>query len=175
MLQRTYEQYHAQLEPGWKAQRECVKAASTGFTEETDLYKQCVPAPDPRFSDAINAAYLKVHRSLGYQQAQLTEEENVHDTSADQVRAARRWYGDMPLIVLTSSPRVKLWPNADETIAHRDAANRIHVFLFDQMAALSSRGVVRPVPNSTHEIQLTQPDAVNNAILEVLGEATQQK
>ncbi|MEO8742454.1 MAG: alpha/beta hydrolase [Lysobacteraceae bacterium] len=173
MLQRTYEQYHAQLEPFWQELRECVKAASAGFTEGTDLYKQCVPAPDPRFSDAINAAYLKAHMSLGYQQANLTENINIHDASADQVRAARRWYGDMPLTALTASPNMKLWSN--ETQAHKDAVNRMIAGMHDQMAALSKRGVVRPVPDSEHNIQMTKPDAVNDAILEVLKEAAQKK
>ncbi len=168
--QQTFVQFHAESEPGWQAQRECVKAASVGFVEGTNLYKQCVPAPDPHFSDAINAGYLKVHLSLGYQQASLTELESVHDASADQLRATRRWFGPMPLIVLIASPGTT--PGANETQSHRDAANRIHPFLADRMAALSTRGVVRPVPNSTHNIQMSQPDAVIAAILEVLQAAT---
>jgi pimeloyl-ACP methyl ester carboxylesterase len=173
LQQRTYAQYHAQLEPGWQAQRECVKAAEAGFVQGSDIYKQCVPAPDPRYSDAINAAYRKVHLTAGYQQATLTENENVHEASADQVRSAWRWLGDMPLIVLASSPRTKLRP--DETQEHMDAVNRVHLFLFDQMALQSKRGVVRMVPDSDHNIQMSQPDAVSNAILEVLGEAAARK
>ena len=73
----------------------------------------------------------------------------------------------MPLIVLTSAPVAK--PRANETPEFRAALNRLHAVLADQIAALSTRGMVRPVPNSTHEIQLTRPDAVNSAILEVLA------
>jgi pimeloyl-ACP methyl ester carboxylesterase len=171
--QRTYEQYHSQLEPGWQAQRECVKAAEAGFVHGSDVYKQCVPAPDPRYSDAINAAYLKVHLTPAYQTATAAENESVHEASANQVRAAWRWLGDMPLIVLASSPRTKLRP--DETQEHMDAVNRVHLFLFDQMALQSKRGLVRVVPDSEHNIQLTQPDAVNAAILEVLSEARKRK
>jgi len=152
MQQRTREQYFAYDVPEFQVQRECVKAAAAGLLESTDAYKKCIPAPDPRWSAAINAAYRKTH--------------------ADQVCAAQRWYGDMPLIVLSSTPRV---PRADETQAHRDAINRVWVSLFDQLAALSKRGVVRSVPDSTHNIQMTQPDAVNAAILEVLKEANEKK
>ncbi|MEO7148477.1 MAG: alpha/beta hydrolase [Rhodanobacteraceae bacterium] len=171
--QLTFAQFHAEFEPEWQAQRECVKAASAGFTEGTDLYKQCIPAHDPHDSAAIYTAYLKRYQTPSFQQAVLSEEESVHDASADQVRAARRWYGALSLIVLTSSHITKL--RANETPAHRAALNRVHDYLADQMAALSTHGVVRPVPDSDHMIQLSQPDAVNNAILEVLGETAPQK
>lgn len=171
MQQRTREQYFAYDVPEFQAQRECVKAAAAGLLESTDAYRKCIPPPDPRWNAAINSAYRKTHLSVGYQQAQLTEEETYQHASADQVRAAQRWYGDMPLIVLTSPPHA---PRADETQAHRDAINRVWVSLFDQLAALSKRGVVRPVPDSTHNIQMTQPDAVIDAILEVLKEAQQK-
>jgi pimeloyl-ACP methyl ester carboxylesterase len=170
----TIEQARAQnFKTDWQARRDCVKAALTGFVEGTELYKQCAGEPNPTESKAINDADLKTRLSVGHQQAELSEGESIFFTSADEVRAARRWYGAMPLIVLTSAPVTK--PRANETPEFRAALNRLHAVLADQMAALSTRGVVRPVPNSTHEIQLTQPDAVNSAILEVLGEASQQK
>ncbi len=173
LQQRDYPLYHSQLEPGWKSQRECVEAAKAGFTAGSALYKQCVPDANPRFSDAINAAYLKVHLTPGYQQATATENETVHEASADQVRAAWRWLGDMPLIVLASSPRTKL--RSDESQAHMDAVNRVHLFLFDQMALQSKRGLVRQVPDSDHSIQMSQPGAVIDAILEVLAAARAKK
>ena len=170
LKQRTYAQkHHDELEPFWQSLRECVAASKTGFVAGTEIYKRCVPDSNPRFSDAINAAYLKVHLTPAYQQATLAENLSVHDASSDQVRAARRWYGAMPLVVLASSPRTKLRP--DETQEHMDAVNRVHLFLFDQMALQSSRGVVRVVPDSDHAIQMSQPQAVIDAILEVLKEA----
>ena len=153
-------------------QRACIKAAEVGFVAGSELYKTCVGTSDPTENDAINAAYLKAHESVGYQQAKASEHNSYQHASSDEVIAARRWYGDMPLIVLTSTPRA---PRTDETQAHRDALNRIHAYFADQLAALSRRGVLRPVPNSTHEIQNTQPNAVINAILEVLTEAREKK
>ncbi|HEY3859616.1 MAG TPA: alpha/beta hydrolase [Gammaproteobacteria bacterium] len=173
MRQRTYEEYHSQLEPFWQGQRDCVKAAEAGFVEGTDIYKQCVPPPDPHFSEAINNAYQKVHLSVAYQLATLTEDLNVHEASADEVRAARRWYGDMPLIVLAKGilPAVR----ADETVAHRDAIARMLASRYDELAALSTRGINRVVPDSGHDIAMDQPGAVNDAILEVLKDAGQKR
>jgi pimeloyl-ACP methyl ester carboxylesterase len=164
LKQRTYAQYHAELESLWQGLREC--AAKTRFVEGTELYKRCVPDFNPRFSSVINAAYLKIHLSPAYQKATLTENESVHEASSDQLRAAWRWYGAMPLIVMASSPRTKLRP--DETQQHMDAVNRVHLFLFDRMALQSSRGVVRIVADSQHNIQMTQPEAVSAAILDIL-------
>lgn len=171
-LQPTHEQALAWDRQEFEDQRACVKAAELGFVEGSKSYKKCVPGPDPRYSDAINAAYHKIAMSVGFQQAFMSEQENYQHASSDEVIAARRWYGDMPLIVLKSTPS---GPRADETQAHRDAVNRVHAVFADQLAALSKRGVVRPVPNSTHDIQKSQPDAVIKAILEVLTGATEKK
>jgi pimeloyl-ACP methyl ester carboxylesterase len=172
--QRTYETYIAEnFEPMWQGERECVMAAAVGFVKETALYKQCVPAPDPRHSDAINAAYLKTHLSLGYQQAQLSEDETDHFASSDQVRAARTWYGDMPLIVLAAGDRPG--PRSGEPQSHRDAVNRLTFALLDELAALSSRGVNRVVPDTGHDIPMDQPQAVNAAILEVMADTSKPK
>jgi pimeloyl-ACP methyl ester carboxylesterase len=170
VLQRTHEKYFAEFEPMWRSERECVAAAAVGFTKGTALYEKCVPPADPHLSDAINAAYLKTHLSLGYQQAQLTEDENLHFASSDQVRAARTWYGDMPLIVLAAGDRPGRRP--DEPQAHRDAVNRLWFALFDELAALSSRGINRVVPNTGHDIPMIQPGAINSAILEVMDQAS---
>jgi hypothetical protein len=109
--------------------------------------------------------------SLGFQQAG-TSEQNTYNESSDEVRAARRWYGDMPLIVLYAPPRAR---RDGETQAHRDALDRVKLSFEDQLGALSRRGIVRLVPNATHDIQKTQADAVIKAILEVLKDARQPK
>ena len=170
-LQPTYEKLIADsFEPMWRDERECLQAATVGFVAGSELYKKCVPEPDPRLSDAINAAYLKTHLSPAYQQANLTEDENLHFASSDQLRVARSWYGDMPLVVLAAGDRPKA--RKGETQAHRDAINRMWYVLFDELAALSTRGVNRVVPDTGHDIPMTQPEAVSGAVLEVVDQAS---
>jgi pimeloyl-ACP methyl ester carboxylesterase len=168
LQQRTREQYFAWDRQQFEDQRACVKAAEHGFVEGSESSKKCIPGPDPLYSDAINSAYRKRRMSAGFQRALMSEQESYQHASADEVIAARRWYGDMPLVVLRSPPSK---PRHDEPPAHRDALNRVHAFFADQLAALSKRGIVRVVPDSTHEIQKTQPRAVIDAILEVLQDA----
>ncbi len=174
LVQRRLEQRVADdFEPMWRNERECVRGATVGFIEGSELYKKCVSEPDPHFSDAINVAYLKTHLSLAYHQATLTEDENLHFASSDQLRAARIWYGDMPLIVLAAGDRPKR--RSDEPQEHKDATNRLRYVLFDELAALSTRGVNRVVPNTGHDIPMTQPGAINSAILEVMDQASKTK
>ena len=85
-----------------------------------------------------------------------------------------RNYGNMPLIVLTSTKVPELPPGTPDaastraTFAAMDAEmHRGHA----ELAALSTRGVQRLVPDSGHYIQLDQPDAVIAAIKEVISAA----
>jgi len=168
LQQRSREDYFAQERQGFEDQRACIRAAQSGFVEGSKAFNDCVPAPEPIYSDAINAARRRNGMSLAYQQASLSELENYQHASTDQLVDARRWYGDMPLIVLMPAPTLK---RADEPQSHRDAVNRAHRFFADQLAALSKRGFVRDVPDATHSIQTTRPEAVIEAVLEVVEQA----
>jgi pimeloyl-ACP methyl ester carboxylesterase len=93
--------------------------------------------------------------------------ENIIQDGSLVVNSARN-YGDMPLIVLTATKDLGLpgMPQSakDELPAERAAWVRGH----DELAALSSRGVNRLVPDSTHYIQYDQPKVVIEAIEEVI-------
>ena len=89
----------------------------------------------------------------------------------------KRHYGEMPIIVLTSTKVPELPPGTPDAVSARatfaamDAEmHRGHA----ELAALSSRGVQRLVPDSGHYIQLDQPNAVIGAIKEVIS-ATQHR
>jgi hypothetical protein len=47
--------------------------------------------------------------------------------------------------------------------------------LFDQLAALSTRGINRAVPDTDHCIPLNQPEAIIKAVFEVMDDAEQAK
>jgi pimeloyl-ACP methyl ester carboxylesterase len=151
--------------------RACIPAAEAGFAEGTQrdkdaaLYNLCVPARESSVSPPLNAAILKVRLTAPFQRALLSEQENVFYASADQVRRARRSYGDMPLVVLTRAPAPK---RPEETQELRDERNELWSTLHDELASLSTQGVHRVVSDSQHYIQLTQPHAVIVAIEGVL-------
>ena len=105
----TVQQWRAeQIEPDLQKGRECVDAAKIGILEGSKVFEKCTFDKLPQVSDAINTVLRLNEAKLANLQAGLSEDENVHYTSSDQVLASRRSYGDMPLIVLTRgqwSPR----------------------------------------------------------------------
>lgn len=72
-------------------------------------------------------------------------------------------FGDLPLVVLTAG--------AKPPYVSQDLFNRTHaawLALHDELADLSTEGVHRVVPEASHYIQEDQPDAVIDAIAEVV-------
>lgn len=160
-----------------KQDQKCVDAArASALAKGSPLYDQCVPPAFPKYGKALNDAYAKLHVSPAFQAASLSEDANMYAASADQVRAARRWYGDMPLIVLTQVYPTVMPKNVPpgETQVHWTAESRAQLAIDDQLAALSRKGEVRPIENTMHYIQLQQPEAVTKAVLDVLGDAAKQ-
>lgn len=146
---------------------ECIPAAAKGFDKSSEIYKRCVGDPDPHFSVEFNAAFADNESTAVHFQAVWSEWANVFRTSSDEVRAARRPFGAMPLIVLSRAP-TGLQPNETQTM--RDAKNHLWMELHDDLAHLSSRGVNRIVPGTGHYIQFDRPEAVVAAVYEVLDQ-----
>jgi pimeloyl-ACP methyl ester carboxylesterase len=151
--------------PYMEALHQCLEARPDDFVAGSELVKNCGPFPDAHYSVAINAVELQRGKQRGRLQARVSEQENVWFTSADQVRAAYRPLGDIPIIVLTheTSPR-----GPAETQEQRDAKNKLWIDLHDQIAAMSTRGKRLTVDNAGHYIQMDQPQVVIDSILEVV-------
>jgi pimeloyl-ACP methyl ester carboxylesterase len=147
---------------------ECIPAAVRGFEKGSPIYKRCVGEPDARFSDQFSQALAANQSTAVHFQAVWSEWANVFTTSSDQVRAVKRSFGNMPLIVLSRAP-FALEPN--ETQEMRDAKNRLWMELHDDIARLSARGINRVVSGAGHYIQFDQPNAVIEAVFEVLNQA----
>ena len=90
------------------------------------------------------------------------------DQSSRMIVSPGRNYGNMPLIVLTAT--TFLWPpnTSAEAKAELPARQAMWRQGHDELAALSSQGVNRIVADSGHFIQQDQPQAVIDAIDEVL-------
>ena len=156
--------------PGGKAQfdamlrdmQQCPIQAAKGLVKGTPLYKKCVDdADNPHFSPAIDAALEKYEITVRWQTASLSELQNIFYTSADETRATRKDFGDMPLIVLTHAPHAKA---KDET---EDMANQKTLLwegFHNQVASMSTRGINIIVPNSNHYIQYDHPQVVIDAV-----------
>ena len=92
--------------------------------------------------------------------------------SQKEVEAAQPAFGDKPLLILTHS---KADPDShissSQNAAREQAWNEGH----NRLAALSNRGSNKIVPNSTHYIQIDQPQAVIDAVFQAVSEARRRR
>lgn len=140
----------------------CIDAARRGLKKGTPDYTKCVGATDdPRFSPAINNAQAAYGSTERWQAAIASERENVYYTSADQTRATRKDFGDMPLVVLTHSPYPK---RDDETQEERYRRTLSWEGMHTRVAAMSMRGINIIVPDAGHYIQYDKPQVVIDAV-----------
>jgi pimeloyl-ACP methyl ester carboxylesterase len=142
----------------------CVSEGRDGIAPGTPLYEKCVDAPNPRFGPAMNAALAAIQAQPSFQVAQLSEFENIlNGVSPGQVRAAKRTYGALPLIVLTRGNEPDKAP-ADEQTPRLKVMWQMH----DELARLSTTGSHRAVPGSGHYIQIDRPEVVVAAVNDVV-------
>jgi pimeloyl-ACP methyl ester carboxylesterase len=143
------------------------RLARAGALAGTPEYDELVGAPLPNLTPAVNAARKSQLTSAGYYRALRSEIAHLASTSSEELDAARRALGDMPLIVLSAGrfpPPPEL--SAKQAEAYRHAGLALHA----EVAALSTRGQQRIV-DAGHGIQLEKPDVVIAAIEEVLAMA----
>lgn len=136
--------------------RTCIGAAAEGRLQPGDpAYVKCgSPPPNSPFTN----------RSMA--RAVLSEDDSQM-ASFQQVKATRKSYGAMPLIVLTAGAR-----SGEDGLSAQDLAALQQVWLtgHETLARLSTIGVHRVVDGAPHLIHFSKPDAVIDAIFDVLIE-----
>jgi pimeloyl-ACP methyl ester carboxylesterase len=149
---------------------ECLRMAQAGtLMAHLPIFKECTYgySRDPTFSDALFQVQIQRRLSPGFRSTLLSETEEMNGTDSEELVAARRSYGSMPLIVLThSSESVDEFPGLTDEQVH--AMNELWIRMHDDLAALSSRGSHRRVEHSGHYIQKDRPDVVIDAVEEVV-------
>ena len=94
------------------------------------------------------------------------------DRDSEIVVDPQRGYGDLPLVVLTAAVP-QPFPDGTPDAVRNDGPAFMAAFArgHDAIAALSSRGVNRPVPGASHYIQRDKPEVVIEAIQAVIAQA----
>jgi pimeloyl-ACP methyl ester carboxylesterase len=153
--------------------RHCLRLAEAGaLTATSRLFKDCSYgySRDPTFSDALFEVQIKRRLSAPFRAALFSETHEMDGADSEELVAARRSYGDMPLIILTQSPeKPDAYPGL--SVEQVSAMNALWTQMHDELAKLSSRGSNRQVAHSGHYIQRDRPDVVTDAIEEVLKAA----
>jgi pimeloyl-ACP methyl ester carboxylesterase len=145
----------------------CLAAAQRGALPSGEpSLAACTPKPDPKQPPSVNAARMAEAVRPSTWSTQLSELDSLWGSTSTEVDAGRKSYGDLPLIVLTAEGTYAGVPPAA-----RVAAETLWRGLHREVAARSSRGMERLVAQTSHMIMLDRPDAVAEAIGEVIAQA----
>jgi pimeloyl-ACP methyl ester carboxylesterase len=146
---------------------QCTAATATkDLDPASELYKQCTDPVRTPLGPDIAAERIKIQVKRAYQITQASELANsvYGDPQSDAVYAklfAGQILGDKPIVVLTHS----IYDATDvDQSAEWYGWNALH----DQTAMLSRRGVNRVVAGTHHNIEIDQPQAIVDAVAEVL-------
>jgi pimeloyl-ACP methyl ester carboxylesterase len=157
-----------------EALRTCLAALEAGVPAPgSKAAADCVVKPNPEFPAAVNGHFMQLTSHAPLYRESLSEAEEAIGAGSDQVAASKRSYGDIPLVVLTAPASDQPTPNGPDP--EFLARGKIVMAMHDETARLSSRGVNRAVPGASHRIMLSVPQAVIEAVDEVVTEVRQKR
>jgi pimeloyl-ACP methyl ester carboxylesterase len=149
--------------------KNCLAAAQKGFKPGSDEQAMCVGSAEDLgkiFGPKLGAAVAASRGKASYWRANVDEYDAL-DTSDAQLRKLRRPFGDLPIVVLTrgvSPYRIPDQPQSATNKAIEDANFAVQ----KEYLKLTTRGTQRVVEGAGHVIQAEKPQAVTDAVLEVL-------
>jgi len=119
----------------------------------------------PKIGAALNASEQRRQTRPQWWEATEAETRMLHDLSPAQITDMQQSLGALPLIVLTAPAHKIPGISRQQQITIENLWKTMH----GELAALSSEGLDRPVPCSTHFIQLDCPSVVIGAIGEIIS------
>jgi pimeloyl-ACP methyl ester carboxylesterase len=146
----------------------CRSAVRAGLREGDKSWNDCVGDETAVYGSVLWPVVRDHRRSPTVMDAIGSERDNEDGATAAALRAARKPFGDLPLIYLTRGVSPYMTPGAPQSAmnkAYEDEMLKSH----DEIVALSSRGVDYVVPGADHDIHLEKPRAVVDAVLAVIA------
>lgn len=144
----------------------CLAQSEKGFVQGSELHLNCVGDGYADFGRALGAARLAQNTSPAYRRARHSEESNFAVGNAE-LRAARRPFGDLPLIVLVRGVSPYAIPGKPQSALNK-ALEDENLAMQKEIAALSTHSELRVVAGASHIIQDKRPDAVTKAVADLL-------
>ena len=144
----------------------CAAQAANGFDTKSQAYEDCIGGADPSLPSAVGQVGLKYRLTPAYWRTRQAER---HALAADraQLRAARKPFGDLPVIVLARGVSPYLIPGKPQSDTNK-AIEAANLALLTDVAHSSNSGEVRVIAGAGHVVQETHPDAVAKAVDDVM-------
>jgi pimeloyl-ACP methyl ester carboxylesterase len=143
-----------------------LAAARKGLKPGSEEQMNCIGNPAEDYGPTLGAAVMSATTRPAYWRANI-DEWNAITVSDEQLRKLRRPFGDMPVVVLTRGVSPYAVPGKPQSPLNK-AVEDENAAIQKEIAALSTRGKQRVVPGAGHVIHADKPEAVVDAVLEVL-------
>lgn len=145
---------------------QCLREATKGFKPGGKAIAECIGDPADFYGPVLGPQVLAAMKKKSYWTTVVGEYQGF-GASDDQLRALRKPFGALPLLVLTRGVSPYAIPDQPQSAVNK-AMEDENATLHKELAALSSKGVQRVVPGAPHAIQSAQPAVVTAAVLEML-------
>jgi len=145
----------------------CLVQSAKGFAADSDSYRDCIGGVEPGLRGQLGQTELQSRLKPAYWRMRQAERIAL-PADRTQLRAARKPFGDLPLIVLARGVSPYLIPGKPQSDTNK-AIEAANLALMTEVAHSSTQGEVRVVAGAGHEIQETHPEAVAGAIDDVLA------
>jgi hypothetical protein len=166
------EEGRRQTETNHQLLRRCVALAREGVLTATNTDPYCLMnEADPILKKELDRQHVRLQTKEAILSEMISQEapvEGAYSLNGLQFRRAigNGSFGKLPLILLKRANGAK-HPALPQEIFEKNVA--VFNAGYERMAAYSSIGFIRQIPNSGHNIQQDQPDAVVAAIQEVVA------
>jgi pimeloyl-ACP methyl ester carboxylesterase len=147
----------------------CLAVARKGLKPGSEEQMNCIGNPADNYGPALGAAVRSATSRPAYWRTAIDEWDAIK-VSDEQLRRLRRPFGDLPVVVLTRGVSPYAVPGKPQSALNK-AMEDENLAIHKEIAALSTRGKQRVVPGAGHVIHADKPQAVVDAVLEVLNEA----
>jgi pimeloyl-ACP methyl ester carboxylesterase len=144
----------------------CLAAAQKGFKAGGEEQMNCIGKPADTYGPALGASVLSATTRPAYWRA-VVDEWDAFKVSEEQLRKLRRPFGDIPVLVLTRGVSPYAVPGKPQSALNK-AMEDENAAIQKEIAALSTHGKQRVVPGAGHVIHAEKPEAVADAVLEML-------
>lgn len=144
----------------------CLAGAEKGFRPGSEERMNCIGKPADIYGPTLGAAVTSAIARPAYWRA-MADEWDAIKLSDEQLRKRRRPFGDLPVLVLTRGVSPYAVPGKPQSALNK-AMEDENAAIHKETAALSTRGRQRVVPGAGHVIHADRPEAVVDAVLEVL-------
>jgi pimeloyl-ACP methyl ester carboxylesterase len=148
--------------------RQCADASQGGWSIAGEPFASCTGGTGDAYGRELAAARLAIVSRPGYWQAVVSESDGFEASTA-QMKAARRSFGDLPMVLLVRGVSPYAVPGRPQSALNK-ATEAVHLAMQKELAAYSTRSTVRVVPGAEHVIHETKPEAVVQAVGDVLGQ-----